>query len=93
MHNQLRWKRDGWIDVPPQLETEARSALPRSIGMRNFQTAYWPYSIYESDPAMQRVIMSRSDGFSTRFQPESLDGVRRPVRIEQMVDKAALERS
>lgn len=71
----------------------AWSALLNSIGLQNFQTAYWPYVVYDGRTDLPHNLTSRSDGFLHRSHVESFDGVDRPVKTEKKVDKATWERS
>lgn len=65
-----------------QLVSRAESALLKSIGPENVQTAYWPYFTYDSRTILLHALTSPSVEFSPRFQRESLCGVERPVRTE-----------
>lgn len=57
--------------------------------MGRLQAVYWLYFIYDNTTALLHVPMSRGDGFSSLYQPESLDEVERVVTTEREMDEAA----
>lgn len=93
LHAKLHWKMRNRLEVAVHLVRKAGSALSKSIGLENFQTAYFFYIIYDSRTALPHVLVSRRDIFSPRSQRECLSGVQRPVNRQEEVNKAVWKRS
>lgn len=89
LYAKLHWKSGSRIGAAAQLMTGKWSALSRSNDLENPQTAYWLYFIYQSRTAFPHVVTSRTNCFSRRSHPESLDRMERPVKTEDKIDQAA----
>lgn len=59
------------------------SALSKSNGQENLQTANWLNFMYDCRTVLLHVPISRSDGFSSRPQTEFFDVAERPVTTKK----------
>lgn len=93
LHPKLHRKPERRAGMAVQRAQKARSALSKFFGVKNVQTAYLLYFLFNSRTAFPQALTSPRDGFSLRSQQESLDEVEHPVRLEKEVDKAVWQRS
>lgn len=68
LHAELHWKTESKTVVAVQLVAWDCSALRKSIGTKNFQTACYLYFNYDSRTALLHVSLSRIGGFSSHFR-------------------------
>lgn len=71
----LHRKTESRNKVAVRLLTTGRSALTKSVGLGNFETAYIPHFASDRRTALLHVIIPRSDGFSPVSLRISLDEV------------------
>lgn len=76
-----------------QFVTRSWSTLKKSLGLVDFETAYFSHFIHDEKRALLHIKKSRSDGFSLRSSQESLHFVKGPVTTQKKVKNAAWERS
>lgn len=70
----------------------ARGGAVKVHWLEKSQIAYWPYFRCDSRTALLQIIVSGRDGFSLRYQRESLHGVERPVKTKEEENSATLKR-